>query len=234
MKSWIVLLIACTAYADDWPQFRGNPSLTGIAAVSVPKTLKLLWTYDAGDAIESSAAIVDGIVYVGSQSADLIAVNLADGKLIWKYKVKDGIGESSPAVHGGVAVIGDLSGTIHAVETKTGKGLWTFSANGEVKASPVIVEDKVIVGSYDGNLYCLSLKDGKIVWAFKTNGPVHATASVASGLPDVTACFAAFASPMAKSKSRSRPDRTPARLRCSLQLEMSTSARSTMTCSRST
>ena len=174
--------------SNAWPQFRGNPSLTGVTASPVPKTLKLLWTFEAGDSIESSAAIVDGVVYVGSQSADLIAVNLSDGKLRWKYKVKDGIGESSPAVHAGVVVVGDLSGTVLAVDAKDGKGLWTFSAMAEVKASPVIVDDKVIVGSYDGSLYCLSLKDGKLVWEFKTNGPVHATASVAGGLAYISGC----------------------------------------------
>src|SRR5487761_1380446 len=126
--------------SNAWPQFRGNPSLTGVTASPVPKTLKLLWTFEAGDSIESSAAIVDGVVYVGSQSADLIAVNLSDGKLRWKYKVKDGIGESSPAVHAGVVVVGDLSGTVLAVDAKDGKGLWTFSAMAEVKASPVIVD----------------------------------------------------------------------------------------------
>src|ERR1043166_1982040 len=63
-----------------------------------------------------------------------------------------------------------------------------LSTSGEVKASPVIVEDKVIVGSYDGSLYCLSLKDGKPVWQFKTNGPVHATASVAAGLAYISGC----------------------------------------------
>src|SRR5271155_4249628 len=116
------------AAADDWPQFRGNPSLTGVSTSAVPKTLKLLWTFEAGDSIESSAAIVDGTVYVGSQSSELIAVNLADGTLKWKYKGKDGIGESSPAGRDGIVVVGDLSGTVHGVNAKDGKGIWTFAA----------------------------------------------------------------------------------------------------------
>src|SRR5258708_7938763 len=95
---------AASAADDTWPQFRGNPSLTGVSTSPVPKTLKLLWTFEAGESIESSAAIAGGTVYVGSQSSDLIAVNLADGKLKWKYKVKDGVGESSPAVSGGIVV----------------------------------------------------------------------------------------------------------------------------------
>jgi len=184
----LILALSAIANADDWPQFRGNPGLTGVATSPVPKTLKLLWTFEAGESIESSAAISDGVVYFGSQSSDLIAVSLADGKLLWKYKVKDGIGESSPAIHGGIVVVGDLSGTVHAVNAKDGKGLWTFAASGEVKASPVIVDDRVVIGSYDGTLYCLSLKDGKSLWEFHTNGPVHATASVAAGLAYISGC----------------------------------------------
>src|SRR5262245_54311785 len=42
-----------------WPQFRGNPRLTGVAAAAPSDTLRLKWTYEAGDSIESSAAIVD-------------------------------------------------------------------------------------------------------------------------------------------------------------------------------
>src|SRR5215467_7306175 len=51
MTRWALLLFCFTAFADDWPQFRGNPSLTGIAASPVPKTLKLLWTFEAGESI---------------------------------------------------------------------------------------------------------------------------------------------------------------------------------------
>src|SRR4051812_43290064 len=77
---------------DEWPQFRGNPALTGISASVPPQQLKLLWSYEAGDAIESSAAIADGRVFVGVGSGHLIAVGLQDGKLLWKYAVDQGVG----------------------------------------------------------------------------------------------------------------------------------------------
>jgi outer membrane protein assembly factor BamB len=90
--------ISAQAPPTAWPQFRGSPALHGTTDATLPPSLKLLWTYEAGDAIESSAAIADGVVYVGSQNGDLHAVNLADGSLKWKYKASpDGIGESSPA-----------------------------------------------------------------------------------------------------------------------------------------
>ena len=118
-----LLLPAILSAADEWPQFRGNPQLTGVTASVVPATLKLLWTYEAGDAIESSAAISGGSVYVGAQTAELLAIDLATGKLRWKYKAQDGIGESSPAVANGVVYA--AGGT----EFDGGK-LYAFAAGG--------------------------------------------------------------------------------------------------------
>ena len=77
MRLLIYLLAAAATLRsqpkDDWPQFRGNPQLTGIATSTPPKTLKLLWTYDAGEPVESSAAIADGVVYIGSGAGFLSA-----------------------------------------------------------------------------------------------------------------------------------------------------------------
>jgi len=111
----LLLLPALLWCADEWPQFRGNPQLTGVTTATVPANLKLVWTYEGGEGFESSPAIAGGAVYVGTQSADLLAIDLETGKLRWKYRAQEGIGESSPAVHEGVVYIGDLSGLLHAV-----------------------------------------------------------------------------------------------------------------------
>mgnify|MGYP003578278483 CR=1 FL=1 len=99
-----------SAAADAWRQFRGTPNLTGVSASTPPATLKVLWTYDVKDVIDSSAAIVDGVVFVGGGNGDLLALDLASGKLRWKYTTGNLIGESSPAVADGVVYIGDLGG----------------------------------------------------------------------------------------------------------------------------
>src|SRR5512147_2810343 len=68
---------------DAWPMFRGNASLTGVYGGSLPAALKLRWTFQAKDSIESSAAISDGTAYVGSMDGHLYAVDLATGKPRW-------------------------------------------------------------------------------------------------------------------------------------------------------
>jgi outer membrane protein assembly factor BamB len=87
-----------------WPQFRNTPALTGVASTTLPASLKLLWTFDAGAAVESSAAIAGGTVYVASNFGELVALDLATGKPHWRYRAIGenlGIAESSPAVAGG-------------------------------------------------------------------------------------------------------------------------------------
>jgi eukaryotic-like serine/threonine-protein kinase len=193
VRPLIVLLLAgLLSAADDWPQFRGNPQLTGVAPAAVPRILKLLWTYEAGESIESSAAIAGGTVYVGAESADLLAIDLQSGKLRWKYRAKDGIGESSPAVHDGVVYIGDLAGLLHAVRAADGKALWTFKTEAEIKSSPVIAGDRVLVGSYDSNLYCLTARDGKLLWKFTTSNYVHATPAISGGIVYLAGCDEIF------------------------------------------
>src|SRR3954470_16542066 len=124
----LVLTLAAFVFqspAGNWPQFRGNARLTGVAA-ELPATLSLKWTYEGGESFESSAAIVDGVVYIGAGNGDLLAIDLESGKLRWKYATGNLLGESSPTVGGGLVYIGDLSGIVHAVNIKDGSKAWTF------------------------------------------------------------------------------------------------------------
>ena len=66
-----------TTPADVWPQFRGNAALTGVSETTLPAELTLQWTYEADEAIDSSAAIADGSVYVGTWAGTLVSLDLA-------------------------------------------------------------------------------------------------------------------------------------------------------------
>lgn len=178
--------------SGDWTQFRGNPQLTGVSASIPPETLKVSWTYEAGDAIESSAAIANGVVYSASQKGELVALNVQDGTVRWKYSTGEGVGESSPCVGNGIVYVGDLSGTLHAVNATDGKAIWTFKTLGEIKSSPVLVGDRVLVGSYDEHLYCFSARNGEVLWKFRINGPVHCTAGVMEGIAYISGCDETF------------------------------------------
>ena len=193
-RSW---LCACRrrrprrlAPADRWAQFRGSPALSGHSDAKLPGALKVLWTYEAGDAIESSAAIVDGVVYVGSLTGELHAVNLADGKPKWKYKASaDGIGESSPAVAGGSRLHRRSVRRAARRGRRHGQGGLDVqdrhARSSRRRSSP---DDKVLIGSYDSHLYALGAKDGKLAWKVQTEGYVHATPAVVDGIAYIAGC----------------------------------------------
>src|SRR3989441_11823361 len=157
MKSSVVSVLAIVgllpasdhALAASWSQFRANSRLTGVTSDAPASTLTLRWTYEAGGGIQSSAAIVDGVVYGGSLTGELLAIDLERGTLRWKYTTAEGgsIGESSPAVGGGAVFVGDLTGTVHAVNICDGRRLWTFKTDGEGKSSPTLVGKLVLIGS---------------------------------------------------------------------------------------
>src|SRR6516225_2265828 len=192
--SALVLRVAAQAPAANWSQFRGNPQLTGAASATVPASLKVRWTYDAGESIESSAAIVDGAVYVGSAKGELLAIDFETGKLRWKYATGESgfIGESSPAVGADAVFVGDLNGVVHAVNVHDGHKLWTFKTDDEIRSSPVLVDDLVLIGSYDTHLYALERRTGKVRWKLRTDGPVHATPAVLNGVIYIGGCDEQF------------------------------------------
>ena len=92
--------------ANNWSQFRGNQQLTGLTAqAGLPDKLSVKWSVDLGGAVESSAAIVGQTVLAASAKGELVALNLADGKVWWRFKV-DEVGESSPAYNGNDGLVG--------------------------------------------------------------------------------------------------------------------------------
>ncbi|HEX9654587.1 MAG TPA: PQQ-binding-like beta-propeller repeat protein [bacterium] len=184
------------ATTADWPMFRGNPQNTGVASGVLPENPEPLWTFAAGDVVESSAAIADGMVYFGSLDGFLYALDFATGELKWKYQAADEI-KSSPAVYNGVVYFGDELGTFHALDGRSGEKKWTFKADGGIissanffSAEPIRSggEERVLFGAYDNFLYCLSAKDGALVWKLETDGYVHGTPAIVNGSAVITGC----------------------------------------------
>ena len=175
------------ASSDDWLSFRGNPQLTGVATSELPENLELLWIFETGDGIESTAAIAAGTVYVGTLDGYLYAINLENGGLKWKYQASGEI-KSSPTVFRNVVHFGDGMGDFHAVDAQTGEPRWTFQAEAEIISSANVAQDRLLFGSYDQYLYCLSAEDGSLVWKFETEGYVHGTPAIVNGAVVISGC----------------------------------------------
>ena len=96
---------ACTTYTP-WAEFhrqnmqRWNPCEKVLNVKSVG-SLGLKWSYATGGRVESSPAVANGVVYIGSWDRNVYALNASTGALLWSYAT-GGYVESSPAVANGV------------------------------------------------------------------------------------------------------------------------------------
>ena len=173
---FLLLFIGQAAFAN-WTSFRGNPQLTGVADSKLPENPQLLWAFQAGDMIESTATVVDGTVYVGALDGFLYAIDAQTGEKRWTYQANGTI-KASPSIHDGVIYIGDGEGVFHAVDINTQQAKWQFRTEGEIISSANFAGSRVLFGSYDGFLYCLNQENGEFIWKFETEGYVHGTPGI--------------------------------------------------------
>jgi outer membrane protein assembly factor BamB len=130
----------------------------------------------------ASAAVVDDILYFGTDAGSVIALDWKNKKRLWTYSVPNREQQihSSPAILGNTLVIGSRDKHLHAIDRTTGKGLWTFPTRAKIDGSPVIVGDRVFFGSADKFMYGVSLKDGKEVWKKSIGQGIAGSPAVAS------------------------------------------------------
>jgi len=91
----------------EWSEFRNDAQHTGLTNSNTPDDGEVLWTFNATEAIVSSAAVVDGLVIFGSNDGWVYALHEGSGVVAWKFLTNDSI-ESSPLVKDGVVYVGIL------------------------------------------------------------------------------------------------------------------------------
>jgi outer membrane protein assembly factor BamB len=154
----VLILCACfvsvawgeqlTCPADTpWGQFhrhnmqRWNPC-EKVLNVNNVGSLQLKWSYPTGkdNAVVSSPAVVNGVVYFGATDYDgnLYALKASTGAKLWSY-ITSKVVASSPAVANGVVYVGSYDDFVYAVNARTGAGLWGTDLGDLIETSPTVV-----------------------------------------------------------------------------------------------
>lgn len=199
----IAISVAGTALAQ--ATFHGDAAHTGAYSSAGPKQLpSVRWAFRTGGPIVGSAAVAGGLVYVGSWSGYLYAVDAQSGAEKWKFKSRMPIA-SSPAVADGTVYFVSSSGALAALDAATGQLRWVSVVDYDRKfearnlhgypsaaqtipdawdvftSSPTVANGKVYFGSGDGNIYAVDARSGTLQWKFATRDVVHASPAVVNG-----------------------------------------------------
>lgn len=184
------LAVAAPEVSPEWPQWRGPQrdavaKESGLLAQWPEAGPPLAWKAAGLGGGFSSLAITGGRIYTmgdreGSQQ--VVAMNLADGKIVWTAKVgpvwEDEYGgpRGTPTVDGERIYALGSDGDLVCVQAATGKEVWRKSLardfGGQVMSrwkwaeSPLVDGDRLIVtpGAAGATLVALDKKTGKEIW----------------------------------------------------------------------
>jgi outer membrane protein assembly factor BamB len=170
--------------AVDWPMFRGDASLTGVAATTLPAKPELLWSFKTGGPVKSSPVVSRSRVFIGSDDASIYALNLKDGSKAWQFKADSHI-EAPPTVYGDAVVFGTTGTNVVALNAANGEVLWRYVTSDKVLGAANIVpingRPMVLFGGYDNLLQSLDFQTGKTNWTYETGNYINGTPAVWDG-----------------------------------------------------
>jgi outer membrane protein assembly factor BamB len=161
--------------STNWPMFHHDVLHTGYSTSTAPTTNQTLWNYTAGGPVESSPAVVNGVVYVGSDDNNVYALNATTGAKIWNYTAGGAV-ESSPAVANGMVFVVSDNGFVYALNAKTGHRIWnypivvlipgwaSYPIGTPVESSPTVSNGVVYVGNDNGSVFAFSARNGTLYW----------------------------------------------------------------------
>ena len=132
-----------------------------------PVTGEIVWRFPAEDVggphlpftnpwtqTEPYFTVHRGVVYYGSDLAEVFALDAATGRLLWENQIPDGR-PAAPTGSGDVVFLGSRSGILYALDAATGQLMWHYPTPAAVISSPLVADGLVYVTTADGQVHAV-------------------------------------------------------------------------------
>lgn len=144
-----------------------------------------LWRITLNSPVRSAPTVYGGRIFVITADNKLTALAQDDGRTLWQhyafFESLSLLGKAAPAIDSGIGIAAFASGDIVAFRPENGSIIWTEALgasrlNGaaadinDIRARPVISDDRVFVVSNGGVLSALDLKNGAVIWEREIGG----------------------------------------------------------------
>lgn len=138
------------------------------------------WFSTRAALLSGGVTVSGGKVYIGTEQAQVYALNASDGSVAWKTGV---VGEalSRPVVSDGLVLIHTSNGQLQALKEADGAVKWTvnldmpsLSLRGE--SAPTTAFGAAIVGGDNGRVSAVLMQQGQLIWQQRisqANGPTE-------------------------------------------------------------
>lgn len=149
---------------------------------------QLLWEVDVLPEEEDEGelgggiAFADDTLYVTTGAAEALALEPANGAVVWRAPLP-GPSRSAPTVDGGRVFAVTADNRTVALDAATGERLWSHSGSTDEAgilgaASPAVSGSEVVVPYTSGEVYAMRVENGRVLWSDRLVAP-RATAAIA-------------------------------------------------------
>lgn len=129
--------------------------------------------------LSGGVTVANGHVYIGSEKAQVYALNAADGTMAWQTQVA-GEALSSPVISDGLVLVHTSNGILQALNESDGSTKWTanldipsLSLRGE--SAPATAFGAAIVGGDNGRVSAVLMEQGQMIWQQRISQVTGAT-----------------------------------------------------------
>ncbi len=175
---------AQTTWPSQWPKYRLNQNNNAVWTSSAASGAR--WKTHVGAIFFTTASVVDGVVYIGTQDNKVMALDASSGKLLWTTAVNNWIMSDIIVADGKVfagsgdrnfkrdyiddnvekqtLVRGQGDNSMYALDAKTGKAIWEYRTVGENMPTMVYKDGTLYFANGDRHFYALNANDGSLLW----------------------------------------------------------------------
>lgn len=134
------------------------------SSVSVQRVWNL--SLGGGDArlrLGLAPAVAGDRVYLAGRGGDVVAVDVATGKVLWRTRTRASL-SGGPGVGEGLVLVGSSVGELIALDAQSGERRWSTSLGGELLSAAAVSAEAIVVRTAAGELIGLSPLEGRELW----------------------------------------------------------------------
>ncbi|MEX0618572.1 MAG: outer membrane protein assembly factor BamB [Pseudohongiellaceae bacterium] len=146
-----------------------------LTEIEAELTVRIDWSVNVGNGqgdrfLQLTPAIDGGVIYAASDNGDVVAVNTANGEVIWRTRTRELISGAVGAGNG-LVMYGTPTAEVVALNQDDGSELWRASVTSEVLSPPKTNGDVVVVQTVDDKLVAMDAESGQRRWIYETTLP---------------------------------------------------------------
>jgi len=132
----------------------------------------LVWKFKAENMLWGQPVSDGELVYLPGLDHNLYALNLQDGKEVWREDLGSALLGGPVLSEDGTLYISTLAGDGIAFDPFAKQTLWTRSTGGRIWSSPTLFDDVLYVGNDGNKIFAISAADGSILWQQDAGSPI--------------------------------------------------------------